>query len=108
MAAAPNYDKDIEKNLDKMRSDIAALNDAVKDLVSHGTAYSQAHVRKTANGAAASGQQLYDGAAALSGVATDMAKSMTSQFELQIARNPLTAVIAAMSLGYVCGLMRRH
>lgn len=111
---AANADKDIAEALEKARADIAALTETVAKLVSDGADMQSALKKKvnaTARHAAAAGEEFVHEAGDIAGqaftAAGKQATAMMDNVEGQIMRNPMTAVVAALGLGFFVGLMSR-
>ncbi|MCP4385429.1 MAG: hypothetical protein GY798_29120 [Hyphomicrobiales bacterium] len=112
---ATNAEKEMAENLDKLRADIAELSATVKTLVSD-TVGAQSELKKkldeTARHAAAAGESILHGAAEKGNEALHSAAQQAShkldEIEVKISRNPFTAVLIALGLGFVFGLMNRR
>lgn len=102
----------IGQSLDQLRADIAALSETVARLASEGAASARSQIREStvraARGASTAGEQIYHDAAALGRDAADTAHVATAQIESQIVRNPITAVLAALGIGFAVGIMSRR
>lgn len=102
----------IGKSLDQLRADIAALSETVARLASEGAASARSQIKdstgRAARGASAAGEQLYENAAVLGRDAADTVHIATAQVESQIARNPITAVLIALGLGFAAGVVSRR
>ena len=116
MASNPNpkerADLDIGQNLDQLRADLATLSETVARLASEGAASAKSQFRASAGratrGANAAGEQLYQDISALGRDASDTAHAATGQIESQIARNPITAVLVALGIGFAFGALSRR
>jgi ElaB/YqjD/DUF883 family membrane-anchored ribosome-binding protein len=107
-------EKDFNDNLDKIRAEISALTDTVSKLVSD-TAGMQAALKKKVNAAAkqatAMGEEFVSDAVDMGNdaihAATRAAAGAIDNVEGQIARNPMTAVLVALGIGFAVGLVTR-
>lgn len=103
---------DIVQHLEQLRADFAALSATVAKLASEGASGARDQLREAAGAAARksgeAGHQIYRDAAVLGNEAVDTANAAVGQFEKQIARNPLTAVLAALGVGVFLGLLSRR
>ncbi len=103
---------DIAQHLERLRADILALSETVTRLASEGASSAKSRVNEAASGAARkasdAGQQIYRDAATLGNDAIDTAQASAGQFEAQIARNPIMAVLAALGVGFAIDLLTRH
>lgn len=111
---ANNADKDVADGLEKIRSDIASLSATVAQLASDGADMRSALKKKvnaTARQAAAAGEDLLGEASDMAhqafASAGKSASAMVDNVEGQIVRNPMMAVVAALGVGFVFGLMSR-
>jgi ElaB/YqjD/DUF883 family membrane-anchored ribosome-binding protein len=111
MASNPtlkNHD-DIVQHLERLRADFVTLSETVTRLASESAASAQSQVSDTANravrGVSAAGHQIYKDAATLGHDAMNTASAATGQLEKEIARNPMTAVLAALGVGFAIGLL---
>lgn len=109
MANITKSQDDLIHHIEQLRADFATLSKTVSKLASEGASSAQAQIRETANKAAMkagdAGHQIYRDAAAVSNEAIATANAAVSQFEKQIARNPLTTVLAAVGVGLFLGLL---
>lgn len=103
---------DIVQHLERLRADFVKLSETVTRLASESAAGAQSQVSDTANravrGASAAGHQIYKDAATLGHDAMNTASVATGQLEKEIARNPMTAVLAAFGVGFAVGLLSHH
>ena len=101
-------EKDLQKDIEAIRGDIAALAQTIGKLAAD-TAEVQArmrkNVRKAASSAAEAGEDLI---ADTADAAVDAAMAGMSSLEAEIKRNPLTAVLTALGIGFVVGLVGRR
>ncbi|WP_421724756.1 DUF883 family protein [Bauldia sp.] len=112
---ATNAEKETAENLEKLRADIADLTETVKGLVSD-TAGIQSELKEkldqTARHAAAAGESILHDAAEKGHEAFDAAAKQASdkldEIEVKITRNPFTAVMIALGIGFVFGLINRR
>ena len=103
---------DVGQHLERLRADFITLSETVARLASESTAGAQSHLRDTAAKAAhmvgAASEDVRQDAAKLSHDAIDTAQSVAGKLEAQIARNPMSAVLAALGAGFVIGLLSRR
>lgn len=103
---------DIGQHLERLRADFITLSETVARLASESAAGTQSQLRDTATKAAhkvaAAGEHVYQDAAKLSQDAIDTAQAAAGKLEAQIARNPMSAVLAALGAGFVIGLLSRR
>lgn len=110
MASTP--DKDFQNDLAAIRADIAALSDSVGKLAAE-AAKAQAAMAKTmkkaARSAAGDVEDMWDEAVHLGRDTTDAtrdaARAVESSIEGQIKRNPVGAVLVALGIGFVVGIL---
>ena len=107
--STPKSDDDIAQHLERLRADFATLSETVARVVSETAAGAQSQVHETVNKAARNasdaGGKVYQDAATLGQDAIKTAHAAAGQLEMQIARNPVTAVLAALGVGFFIGLM---
>jgi ElaB/YqjD/DUF883 family membrane-anchored ribosome-binding protein len=100
---------DIIQHLDQLRADFAALSSTVAKLASESASGTREQMRDAASSAAKktseAGDQIYRDASALGNDAIDTANAAVGQLEKQIAKNPVTAVLAALGVGFFLGLL---
>ena len=110
--AASKTEGDIIQYLERLRAEFTTLAETVKSLASESAASAGSQVSDAADravrGASAAGHQMYKDAAHLSQDALNAATAATDQVETQIARYPLTAVIAALGIGFAIGVLSRR
>ena len=112
MATTP--EKDFQDDLKALRADIAALTDTVGSLASQATraeADVTKRVKKAAKGAIGTGEDMLDEGVELghdaARAATSGARAGVSSLEHQIEKNPMNAVLIALGIGFVVGLVGR-
>ena len=111
---APRSDEELSDHVDRIRADIAALSETVRQLVGD-TAGIQATLKQRVSTAAkqaahASGDILGEAGALGEEAMEAAARGATAavdSIETQIARNPLTAVLIALGFGFAVGLLSR-
>jgi ElaB/YqjD/DUF883 family membrane-anchored ribosome-binding protein len=100
---------DIVQHLEQLRADFAALSATVAKLASEGASGTRDQLREGASAAARktgeAGHKIYRDASVLGSDAINTANAAAGQFEKQIARNPMTAVLAALGVGFFLGLL---
>ncbi len=102
----------IERDIEALRKDIAALASSVNQLA-NGAADAQTSLRKgaqkAANGAIHAGEEFMSDFGNLGShsaeVASEMAQTAMSTVAGQIKRNPMAAVVAALGLGFIVGVI---
>ena len=103
---------EIVQHLEQLRADLATLSNTVARLASEGTSAAREQLRDAASSGAKwtgdAGHQIYRDASGLGNDAVDAANAVVGQFEKQIARNPVTSVLAALGVGFCLGLLRHR
>ncbi len=112
-ATSTENQNDIAQHLERLQADIATLTKTVTRLASENASSAKEQAREAASGVARkasdAGQQIYSDAATVGNDAINIAQAATGQLKAQIARNPMPAVLAALGVGFVAGLLsRRH
>ena len=107
-------EKELSDNLDRIRSDIAALTDSVKTLIADSAGIQSAlktKVNATAKQAANVGERMLNEASEFGAEALDAAQKQAthavSTVEGQIRQNPFAAVLIAAGVGFAFGLINR-
>lgn len=112
-------EKDLQQDLEALRADIAALTETVGRLAKD-MADARATMRDTmkesvktaAKDAAAAGEELLNDAVKLggdaAGAAGEAAHARVTSLEDEIRRNPVTAVLAALGIGFIVGVLGRR
>ena len=108
-------EKDLQKDLEAVRADIAALTQAVGRLGAD-TADMRAALTRNISGtgkdAGEAGERLVSDAMKLGGdtaeAAADAARVGMSSLEAEIKRNPISAVLTALGIGFVIGVVGRR
>jgi ElaB/YqjD/DUF883 family membrane-anchored ribosome-binding protein len=107
-------EKDFQKDMDALRADLAALADTVNRLATetadvHATV--KKNFKKAAKRAAGVGEQFAEDAKHLGDhaaeAASDAAAAGMATLEDQIKRHPMTAVLGALGVGFLLGVMGR-
>ncbi len=108
-------DKDLQKDLEAIRADIAALTDTVGRLakdMAEARATMRERVKSAAGDAAAAGGDLFTDAMKLggdaAGAAGDAAHEGLASLESEIRRKPISAVLAALGIGFIVGIIGRR
>jgi ElaB/YqjD/DUF883 family membrane-anchored ribosome-binding protein len=112
-------EKDFQKDLEALRADIAALTETVSRLAGEMADARTTmrdtvrdSVRSAAKDAAEAGEDLLSDAMKLggdtAGAAADAARARVSSMEDEIKRNPVTAVLTALGIGFVIGIIGRR
>jgi ElaB/YqjD/DUF883 family membrane-anchored ribosome-binding protein len=110
MATSP--DKDFQNDIESLRSDIAALTDTVGKLASEAVKAQAAFAkdaRKAAKAAGKVGEEMWEEAQQLGAdgldAAGDAAQAGIASLESQIKRSPMSAVLIALGIGFVVGIL---
>ncbi len=111
---ATTSEKELNDNLDRIRSDIASLTESVRTLMADSAGIQSALKSKlnaTAKNAATMGENLLHEAEEMGAEAFHAAQRQASMavntVEGQIKQNPLAAVVIALGVGFVLGLFNR-
>jgi ElaB/YqjD/DUF883 family membrane-anchored ribosome-binding protein len=91
----------LEAQIETLKGDIAAISATLTDLVRSGVREGRAKAERTAEHYKQQGKEQAD--AALEG-----ARAYGEALEGQIERNPFSAVLVALGLGFLIGLMSRR
>jgi ElaB/YqjD/DUF883 family membrane-anchored ribosome-binding protein len=91
----------LEAQIETLKGDIAAISATLTDLVKSGVREGRAKAERTAEHYKQQGKEQAD--AALEG-----ARAYGEALEGQIERNPFSAVLVALGLGFLIGLMSRR
>jgi ElaB/YqjD/DUF883 family membrane-anchored ribosome-binding protein len=109
---ASTTEKDLEKDLEAIRADIRALSDTVGKLASEAAKTQETitrTVRKAAHRVADAGEDFVGEAAHLGrearDAAADAAEVSLSAVEREIKRNPVGAVLVALGVGFLVGII---
>jgi ElaB/YqjD/DUF883 family membrane-anchored ribosome-binding protein len=92
--------EDARDDLAALRRDISQLSETVATLVSSQATYARERVKGKASDIYESGRDALASAEA-------QAKDATDELTRTIERNPLTAVAAALGIGFIIGVMNR-
>jgi len=109
---ASTMEKDLHKDIDAIRADIQTLSDTVGKLAAEAARTQETiakTVRKAAGRVAGAGEEFVDEAAHLgkeaAGAATDAAEVSIAAVEREIKRNPVGAVLVALGVGFLVGMI---
>lgn len=91
----------LEAQIDTLKNDLAAVSATLSDLVKSSVRQGRAKAEQTAEGYLRQGQEQAD-------LAMESARAYGEALEGQITKNPFTAVLVALGLGYLVGLMSRR
>jgi ElaB/YqjD/DUF883 family membrane-anchored ribosome-binding protein len=91
----------LEAQIETLKSDIASISETLQQLVKSGVREGRAKAERTADYYK---QQGMDQAEA----ALDTARAYGEALEVRIERNPFSAVLVALGLGFLVGLMSRR
>jgi len=111
---AANPEKDFQEDITALRADIAALTDTVGKLAAEAAKAQSAFakdVKKAAKGAARVGEEAWDETVQLGAdardAAVDAAGAGMATIERQIREKPINAVLIALGIGFLVGLVGR-
>lgn len=100
--SATAHDLDaVAEQLDTLKRDVSTLVDTVGGLVGNTARRGRVNARRKADEYVRRGRATVD-------AAVDQAYGLEEELETQISRNPLTAVLVALGLGFVIGLVSRR
>ena len=103
--------RDLAKQVENLRKDLADLGTTVRALAQAGSATAQRSVRETTEGLARRGQELAEDARTagqhMVEYGSEVFKDKYNEFETTVRRHPTTAVAVALGLGYLIGLLSR-
>ena len=91
----------LQEQIEALKGDIAAIGATLKDLVKASVREGRAKAERTAEEYVRQGQDQAD-------AAMESARAYGEALEGQITKNPFTAVLVALGLGYLVGLMSRR
>jgi len=104
--------KTIEEDIQALRTDMEALTKSVSAIATGAANGAQKGADKGMNGAARAGREFAADAAKLTSdsarFAEGAASDATSLIAAEIKRNPFVAVAAALTLGFVAGIVQRR
>jgi ElaB/YqjD/DUF883 family membrane-anchored ribosome-binding protein len=110
MATSP--EKDFQHDLEALRADIAALTDTVGKLAAEAVKAQAAFAKDARNAAKAAGrvgEEMWEEAQQLGAdsveAAGDAAQAGIASLESQIKRSPVSAVLIALGIGFVVGIL---
>jgi ElaB/YqjD/DUF883 family membrane-anchored ribosome-binding protein len=105
-------EKDFQKDLEALRADIAALTETVGSLAAQAAKAEAAiarNVRKAAKSAVGTGEEMWDEGVQLgedaARAAVHGAHAGVSTLEDQIKKNPMNAVLIALGVGFLVGIV---
>ena len=109
---ATHPEKDLQSDIEAIRADIAALTDTVGKLASEAVKAQAAFTKdakRAAKAAGRVGEEMWEEAQQLGSngmdAATDAAHAGVASLEAQIKRSPVSAVLIALGIGFVVGLL---
>jgi len=91
----------LREQVETLKTDISAISATLADLVKSRVREGRRRAESVAEGYVRQGQEQAD-------AAMDSARAYSEALEEQITRNPFTAVLVALGLGYLVGLMSRR
>jgi ElaB/YqjD/DUF883 family membrane-anchored ribosome-binding protein len=109
---ATNPEKDFQTDIEAIRADIAALTDTVGKLAAEALKAKSAlggNVKSAARNAGKVGEELWEETQQLGAdtadAAFDAAGAGVASLETQIRRNPMSAVLVALGVGFLLGIV---
>src|SRR3954449_5102745 len=97
-ARRPAGEESLEAEVDTLKNELANVSATLAELLKSGVRQGRAKAERTAEQYLRQGQEQAD-------AALDSARAYGEALEGQITRNPFTAVLVALGLGYLVGLM---
>lgn len=94
-------EESLEAQVETLKSELASVSATLSELVKSGVRQGRAKAERTAQEYVRQGQEQAD-------AAMDSARAYSEALEGQITKNPFTAVLIALGLGYLVGLMGRR
>src|SRR5690349_19005044 len=94
-------EESLERQAETLKAELAQVSTKLSELVKSGVRQGRARAERAAEGYVRQGQEQAD-------AALDTARAYGEALEGQITRNPFTAVLVALGLGYLVGLMGRR
>jgi len=94
-------EESLEAQVETLKSELAAVSATLSELVKSGVRQGRARAERTAQQYVQQGQEQAD-------AALESARAYSEALEGQITKNPFTAVLVALGLGYLVGLMGRR
>jgi ElaB/YqjD/DUF883 family membrane-anchored ribosome-binding protein len=105
-------EKDFQKDIEALRADISALTDTVGKLATEAVKAQKAFgggMKSAAKGASKVGEEFWEETQQLGAdaaeAASDAAQAGVASLEGQIRRNPMSAVLIALGVGFVVGIL---
>jgi ElaB/YqjD/DUF883 family membrane-anchored ribosome-binding protein len=95
-----DLNEDLKRDLELLREDVANLTDTLKGIVDNERASVRAHLNAATEKVVNQGEQFAQ-------AATDQFASSRAQLEESIVRNPIQAILIALGLGFLIGVLRR-
>jgi ElaB/YqjD/DUF883 family membrane-anchored ribosome-binding protein len=94
-------EESLEAQVETLKSELANVSATLAELLKSGVRQGRAKAERTAEQYLRQGQEQAD-------AAMDSARAYGEALEGQITKNPFTAVLVALGLGYLVGLMGRR
>jgi ElaB/YqjD/DUF883 family membrane-anchored ribosome-binding protein len=94
-------EESLEGQIETLKSELATVSATLSDLVKSSVRQGRAKAERTAEQYLRQGQDQAD-------AAMESARAYSEALEGQITKNPFTAVLVALGLGYLIGLMGRR
>lgn len=98
--ARKDLNEDLKQDLEILRADVASLTQTIKDMIENERASVRAQLNAATDKVVHQGEQLAQ-------AATDQFASTKQQLQESIVRNPIQAILIALGLGFLIGVMRR-
>jgi ElaB/YqjD/DUF883 family membrane-anchored ribosome-binding protein len=93
--------QELQDQIETLRNDISAISATLSDLVKAGVREGSATLKRRADEYRRHGQEQAD-------AAMDSAREYSEALEERITQNPFSAVLVALGLGFLIGLMSRR
>jgi len=94
-------EESLEAQVETLKAELASVSATLSDLLKSGVRQGRAKAERTAEQYLRQGQEQAD-------AAMESARAYGEALEGQITKNPFTAVLVALGLGYLVGLMGRR
>jgi ElaB/YqjD/DUF883 family membrane-anchored ribosome-binding protein len=98
--ARQDLTENLKAEIDILRADVASLSETIKELLENERRTLKAQLNTATDKVVQQGEQLAQ-------AATDQFASTKKQLEESIVRNPIQAILIALGLGFLIGVLRR-
>ena len=98
--ARNELNEDLRKDLEILRADVLSLTNTIREIVENERAGVRAQLNAATDKVKQQGEQIAQ-------AATDQFASTKKQLEESIVRNPIQAILIALGLGFLIGVLRR-